>query len=241
MGTQPRDPNRFAIRLFAPLPARYDLLGEIFSFGKNAQWRQKMIDRILVASPKRILDVATGTAGVAIEIARRSDAEVIGIDITEEMLRLGRERVAHAGLDGRVRLVAGRAEDLPFPAESFDALTFTYLLRYVADPAATIVEMARVLKPGGRMASLEFGVPDRFWFLCWWLYTRGVLPVAALPFGRGWYRVGRFLGPSISGHYRRYPIEWHVHAWRDAGMVEVGYARMSRGGGIVMWGTKAGG
>ena len=78
-----------------------------------------------------------------------------------------------------MRLVVGQAERLPFPDNSFDALTFTYLLRYVADPAATLRELARVLKPGAAIASLEFSVPrTRFWRFWWWLYTRGILPVA---------------------------------------------------------------
>ncbi len=123
------------------------------------------------------------------------------------MLRRGHERVASAGAADRVRLVVGQAERLPFPDCSFDALTFTYLLRYVADPAATLRELARVLKPGAAIASLEFSVPpNRFWRFWWWLYTRGVLPVAGyLTGGREWSRVGRFLGPNISAHYRPLP------------------------------------
>ena len=78
------------------------------------------------------------------------------MDLTEQMLRQGQRNVAAAGLSGRIRLVAGRAEQLPFPDRPFDALTFTYLLRYVADPQATLTELARVVKPGGRVASLEF-------------------------------------------------------------------------------------
>jgi demethylmenaquinone methyltransferase/2-methoxy-6-polyprenyl-1,4-benzoquinol methylase len=137
----------------------------------------------------------------------------------------------------------GRGEQLPFPDASFDALSFTYLLRYVEDPAATIRELARVVRPGGVLANLEFLVPrTRFWRAWWWAYTRGVLPLAgALTGGREWYRVGRFLGPNISAHYRRFPVEWTVQAWRDAGITDVGVRRMSLGGGLVMWGRRAGG
>jgi demethylmenaquinone methyltransferase/2-methoxy-6-polyprenyl-1,4-benzoquinol methylase len=120
-------------------------------------------------------------------------------------------------------------------------VTFTYLLRYVADPAATLVELARVLKPGGPMASLEFYVPPNpFWKAWWWLYTRAALPAAGrVTGGKQWATVGRFLGPSISEHYRRYPLEWTIDAWRDAGLQQVGTRVMSLGGGLVMWGTKA--
>ena len=95
------------------------------------------------------------------------------------MLGRGRRNVVAAGRSSRIALVLGQGERLPFPDSTFDALTFTYLLRYVADPAATIAELARVLRPGGTMASLEFAVPpNRFWRAWWWLYTRAVLPVA---------------------------------------------------------------
>jgi demethylmenaquinone methyltransferase / 2-methoxy-6-polyprenyl-1,4-benzoquinol methylase len=234
------DPNRFARGLFNGLPRRYDLLAEVLSLGQNRRWRQAMVDRIAPAAPTRLLDVATGTAGVALRLTEQTDAFVTGVDLTEAMLRRGQANVAACSANGRVELVAGRAEELPFPEASFDAITFTYLLRYVADPAATLRELTRVLKPGSPMASLDFLVPRRrFWRWSWWLYTRLVLPVAGSVGGRDWIAVGRFLGPNISAHYRRYPLAWAVQAWRDAGMSEVGFREMSLGGGLVMWGTRS--
>jgi demethylmenaquinone methyltransferase/2-methoxy-6-polyprenyl-1,4-benzoquinol methylase len=190
-----------------------------------------------------VLDVASGTAGVAIQLASRTKARVVGVDLTEQMLRRGSRNVALAGLVGRIGLTAGRAEQLPFPDASFDALTFTYLLRYVEDPRATLAELARVVKPGGRVASLEFCVPPSpLWHAAWWLYTRTLLPLGGLlTGGREWLAVGRFLGPNISGHYRRYPVGWTEQAWRDAGFTDVGVRLMSLGGGLVMWGTRSGG
>ena len=234
------DPNRFAQDLFRPLPRHYDFLEELLSLGQNGRWRREMIAHVEEGAPSRVLDVATGTAGVALALARRTGADVTGIDITTAMLRRGHERVARAGVGNRVRLIVGQAERLPFPDGSFDALTFTYLLRYVADPVATLRELARVLTPGGRIASLEFSVPSsRFWRFWWWLYTRGVLPVAGfLTGGREWGRVGRFLGPNISNHYDRYSVPWTVRAWEQAGFVEVGVRSMSLGGGLVMWARK---
>ena len=237
-------PNRFARDLFAPLPARYDRLAEILSFGQNGQWRSAMVGRVLPASGV-ILDVASGTAGVALQLAARSGADsgvrIVGVDLTEEMLRLGRRRVAVAGMADRVGLVAGRAERLPFPDAYFDALTFTYLLRYVSDPQATLTELARVVKPGGMVASLEFCVPaGAFWRSAWWAYTRLLLPAGGLLLGgREWLEVGRFLGPNISAHYHRYPVAWTVEAWQKAGLTEVGTRVMSLGGGLVMWGRRA--
>ena len=237
------DPNRFARDLFSGLPRRYDLLAEVLSLGQNGRWRREAVDHLVPAHPSRVLDVATGTAGVALQLAERTGALVTGIDLTEAMLRRGAANVDRAGLRPRIALVAGRAEQLPFRDGTFDGLTFTYLLRYVDDPAATLAELARVVKPGGPMASLEFYVPPNpFWRLWWWLFTRLVLPVAGLVTGgREWARVGRFLGPNISGHYRRYPLEWTVEAWRKAGLDHVGNRIMSLGGGLVMWGTKPGG
>jgi demethylmenaquinone methyltransferase/2-methoxy-6-polyprenyl-1,4-benzoquinol methylase len=134
-----------------------------------------------------------------------------------------------------VQLVRGEAEALPFPADSFDAVTFTYLLRYVEDPPAAVAELARVLRPGGRIAMLEFGVPP--WAparAAWRLYTRGGLPLLGGMFGPQWREVGRFLGPSIAGFYAAHPVEALVGYWQDAGLRDVRVRRMSFGGGIVV-------
>jgi len=235
--------NSFAKDLFAPLPGRYDRLAEVLSFGQNGRWRRAMVDQIARAPGKTVLDVASGTAGVAIQLARRTTARVIGVDLTEQMLRQGNANVARAGLARQVGLAAGRAEQLPFRDASFDALTFTYLLRYVDDPKATLAELARVVRPGAKVASLEFCVPPApLWRAAWWVYTRAVLPLGGLVTGgREWFAVGRFLGPNISRHYRKYSVSWTEQAWRDAGFTDVGSRLMSLGGGLVMWGTRSGG
>ena len=170
--------NRFAQGLFTPLPGRYDQLAEVLSMGQNGRWRRAMVDRIAgTRGPGQalVLDVASGTAGVAQQLATRTGARVVGVDLTEPMLRQGQANVAAAGLSNRIALVAGRAERLPFPDASFDALTFTYLLRYVEDPQATLAELARVVKPGGTVASLEFCVPPNpLWrAACCWAGRRG--------------------------------------------------------------------
>jgi demethylmenaquinone methyltransferase / 2-methoxy-6-polyprenyl-1,4-benzoquinol methylase len=246
------DTGTFARSLFSPLPARYDSLAEILSFWQNERWRLAAVSEIARglnggASPDAgrgplILDVASGTAGVAIELANRTGATVVGVDLTEQMLRRGAANVAASAAAGRIALVGGQAERLPFADATFDALTFSYLLRYVADPQATLTELARVVKPGGTMASLEFCVPaGPVWHPSWLAYTRIVLPAAGLlTGGPAWWRVGRFLGPNISGHYRRYPVGWTVQAWQRAGFTDVGARTMSLGGGLIMWGTRAG-
>ncbi|MHB8614299.1 MAG: class I SAM-dependent methyltransferase [Candidatus Dormibacteraceae bacterium] len=234
--------NAFAIELFSGLPKRYDALAEILSFGQNGRWRRELVNRLSVHHPATILDVATGTGGVAIALANATAARITGVDISEAMLGQGRQRVRKTGLAGRIGLEQARAEALPFQPESFDAVSFTYLLRYVEDPAATIVELARVLRPGGHMASLDFFVPPRLgWRAAWTAYTRTLLPAAGLALGGiSWWDVGRFLGPNIEGFYRRWPLKRIVEAWQAAEMMDIGWRSMSLGGGLVMWGTKRG-
>jgi len=233
-------PTRFAQTLFAGLPSHYDRLAAVLSLGQDRRWRREMINHIAPSRPARVLDVATGPGGVALQLAERTDAVVIGVDLSEDMLARGHRNVIAAGREERIFLVRGQGERLPFPDGSFDAVTFTYLLRYVANPAETIAELARVVRPGGMMASLEFAVPPRRFWRWWWLgYTRLVLPLAGAALGgRAWFDVGRFLGPNISDHYRRFPVAATVSAWQAAGLSNVGTRRMSLGGGIVIWGQR---
>ncbi len=235
-----RAENEFAVKLFRRLPRRYDLLAEVLSFGQNRRWRVELVKHVIAGDPGRVLDVATGTGGVAMAMARQSNAHIIGVDVSEDMLEIGRRRVVEAGLDGRIELDLAPAEELPFADGGFDAISFTYVLRYVGDPAATIAELARNLRPGGVMAGLDFFVPPNLiWHAAWWFYTRLALPVAGLLLGgRAWWDVGRFLGPNISGHYGRWPLRRLLEAWEAAGMVDVRFRVMSLGGGLVMWGTK---
>ncbi|HKC18445.1 MAG TPA: class I SAM-dependent methyltransferase [Candidatus Dormibacteraeota bacterium] len=232
--------NAFAADLFEDLPVKYDRLAEVLSLGQNGAWRHDLVRHVARVKPQRILDVATGTAGVAIAMANATHAEIVGVDLSEPMLAVGRKRIYDAGLDQRIRLQEGRAEQLPFSDGSFEAVTFTYLLRYVADPAATLRELTRVLRPAGLMASLDFFVPPSpIWRLGWRLYTRALMPTGGyLLGGQPWWRAGRFLGPNIEDFYRRWPLDHIFEAWREAGMVDVEARVMSLGGGLVMWGRK---
>jgi demethylmenaquinone methyltransferase/2-methoxy-6-polyprenyl-1,4-benzoquinol methylase len=230
--------TRHARELFAPLGPTYDRYARLLSFGQDPRWRSFLVSRI-PADATRVLDVASGTAAVAIELARRSPSrEVIGIDQSTEMLGAGRARVLAAGLAERIDLREGRAESLPFADAEFDALTFTYLLRYVDDPAATMRELARVVRPGGTIAMLEFGVPSGIWRPLWELYVRVGLPGAGALVSPAWREVGSFLGPSIRGFYERYPLGGLLKLWQGAGLHDVHVQRLSLGGGVVMWGTR---
>jgi demethylmenaquinone methyltransferase / 2-methoxy-6-polyprenyl-1,4-benzoquinol methylase len=229
--------KREALELFRGLPRRYDLLSDVLSFGQDPRWRRALVEAVDPAPGQRVLDVATGTGMVSAELLARSDCSVVGVDQSAEMLSAARARFA--GSD-RVELIEGQAEALPFGDASFDALTFTYLLRYVDDPAATIRELARVVRPGGRIASLEFGVPPGAAArAAWRLYTAVGLPVLGRLVSRDWAEVGRFLGPSIRGFYERHPVGAIVGYWRQAGLERVVVRRMSLGGGVIMSAAKA--
>jgi demethylmenaquinone methyltransferase/2-methoxy-6-polyprenyl-1,4-benzoquinol methylase len=201
-----------------------------------------MIQRVVDSAPATVLDVATGTCAVAVELAERTDAWITGVDRMEAMLKRGQANVAFRNQQARVSLALGRAEHLPFPDAFFDALTFTYLMRYVNAPEQTLRELVRVVKPGGVIAGLDFSVPNAGALrLGWWLYTRAILPFAGGLFGgRAWFRVGRFLGPSISSFYRRHPLPSLGAMWHHAGLADVRHRPMSLGGGIVVWARRGG-
>jgi demethylmenaquinone methyltransferase/2-methoxy-6-polyprenyl-1,4-benzoquinol methylase len=233
--------KREALELFAPLPRHYDRVAAVLSFGQDPRWRRAMVEAVGAAPDDRLLDVATGTGLVAQALVRRYGCEVVGLDQSPQMLAAAQARIAaDAQLTERVSLVRGEAERLPFADGEFDHLTFTYLLRYVEDPGATMAELARVVKPGGRVASLEFAVPQRLvWRWAWRLYTRAGLPALGRLVSREWAHTGRFLADSIPGFYERYPIERIVELWERAGIADVRVRSMSLGGGVVMWGEKA--
>jgi demethylmenaquinone methyltransferase/2-methoxy-6-polyprenyl-1,4-benzoquinol methylase len=228
-----------ARELFAPLGPTYDRYARLLSFGQDPRWRAFLVSRIS-ADALRMLDVASGTAAVSIALARAVPGRtIVGIDQSTEMLAAGRARVEAAGLGGRIDLREGRAEELPFADGEFDGLTFTYLLRYVDDPAATLRGLARVVKPGGTIAMQEFGLPRGVWRLLWEAYVRVGLPLAGAVVSPSWHEVGSFLGPSIRGFYERLPLDAQLQLWRDAGMADVRCRRLSVGGGVVVWGTRA--
>jgi demethylmenaquinone methyltransferase / 2-methoxy-6-polyprenyl-1,4-benzoquinol methylase len=230
--------KREALELFSGLPSRYDALSAALSFWQDPRWRRALVDAVAPQSGQRVLDVATGTGMVTAELLLRCDCTVVAIDQSADMLGAARERFEGSS---RVELIQGEAESLPFADESFDALTVTYLLRYVEDPRATVSELARVLRPGARMASLEFGVPPLAPArAAWRFYTAVGLPSLGRLASREWMEVGRFLGPSIRGFYERHPLERIVGYWQEAGLEDVRVRRMSLGGGVVMSASKRG-
>jgi demethylmenaquinone methyltransferase/2-methoxy-6-polyprenyl-1,4-benzoquinol methylase len=225
-------PTIDARQLFAPLGPTYDRVGATLSLGQDPRWRRFLVSRLPPGG--HVLDVASGTGLVAAELRRRGFA-VTAVDQSPEMLAVARKRFGAA-----VELVQASAEELPFADAAFDHLTVTYLLRYVADPRATVAELARVVRPGGVVASLEFGVPGGAARPLWDLYVGVGLPLAGRLLRRGWREVGGFLGPSIRAFWEENPLERQLEWWQDAGLDRVEARRLSLGGGIVVWGRKRG-
>jgi demethylmenaquinone methyltransferase/2-methoxy-6-polyprenyl-1,4-benzoquinol methylase len=231
--------NRAARELFAPLAPAYDRYARLFSIGQDPRWRSFLVSRVGVGPDDIVLDVATGTAAVALELVRRTGCRVIGLDQSPEMLAGGRLRIEDAGLGDRIELREARAENLPFEDAAFDALTFTYLLRYVDNPAATMRELARVVKPGGAVAMLEFHIPQNpLARASWEGYVRIGLPLVGRAVSPGWAEVGRFLGPSIREFWAGTPLERVLDMCREAGIEDVRARALSLGGGIVVWGRR---
>ncbi len=224
--------SRHARRLFAGIALSYEWVATVLSLGQDPRWRRALVAAVCAKNDDRVLDVATGTGMVARALIRRYACRVIGLDQSADMLAAG-------AADGRP-LVRAQGERLPFADESFDHVTFTYLLRYVDDPAATIRELARVLRPGGRVATLEFGVPAHpIWRFLWRLYTRIGLPLAGRLLSTSWGTVGDFLGPSIEHFYAVHSQAKLECYWRAAGLEAITVRRMSLGGGTVMSATKS--
>jgi len=174
--------------MFDAIAPRYDLLNHLLSAGIDRRWRKKAIASLELTGRETLIDVCTGTADVALE-ARRA-ARVLGVDFAGAMLTLGLRKVREAGEQGRIALVRGDATRIPARDHSADAATVAFGIRNVQEPEVACAEMARVLRPGGRLAILEFGVPriPGISELYLW-YFRRVLPLA---------------GRLISGHTGAY-------------------------------------
>ena len=235
------DPERTAHArgLFAGIAPEYDRMGSALSFGQDPRWRRFLVSRVHAIPGSWVLDVATGTGLVARELAGRN-VHVAGLDQSPAMVARGVRAVRELGLAERVRFVLGQAQALPFADEAFDAVTFTYLLRYVDEPAATVAELVCTLRPGGVMASLEFHLPPEPWARAGWhAYTKAVMPAVGWVVSPAWYQTGRFLNRSIGEFVARYPLAVQVRWWQEAGMRRVRTKLLSNGAAVVTWAVKA--
>lgn len=225
-------------RIFSPIAGGYDRPALILSLFQYRRWHRFLLSRLDLRPGARVLDMATGTGALAFDLLARPGVQVVGADITRPMLVQARER-ANERFEGCLRLIECSAEAPPFADASFDAITFAYLLRYVSDVPNTLLQLARVLRPGGTMASLDFAMPRGVWYPLWRVYTDAVLPAAGGLFSPEWSAVGGFLGPNIRGFYRRWSEKRLLDVWQEAGFADVRWRRLSLGGAIVVWGRKA--
>ena len=146
--------------MFDGIAARYDLVNRVISLGIDQSWRRKTVSALLLGPSQRVLDLATGTADLAIQVARSEPSvSVVGLDPSSKMLEVGRLKLERAALAGRIELVQGDAQDLPFDSASFHSVCIAFGIRNVPDRARALREMARVTRPGGRIAILELSEP----------------------------------------------------------------------------------
>jgi demethylmenaquinone methyltransferase / 2-methoxy-6-polyprenyl-1,4-benzoquinol methylase len=229
-----------ARELFAPLGPSYDRYARLLSFGQDPRWRRFLVSRVPAGPDDVVLDLATGTGAVALELVRQKGCSVVGVDQSPEMLGEARRRLGLATDTERVRLVEASAERLPFEDASFDALTAAYLLRYLSDLPAGLRGFARVLRPGATASLLDFGVPPGAASRALWnLYVDLGLPTLGRAISPGWREVGRFLGGSIREFDRLWPVPRLVEAFRAAGFEDVRARRLSLGGCTVVWGRRS--
>ena len=182
-------------QMFDTISGTYDRLNRVISLGIDIKWRKKVVDIIIATNPKRILDVATGTADLAIAIAKKKQAQnttenkeknqVIGLDISTGMLEMGKQKVTQEHLEQTVTLEVGDAENIPYPDNYFDAITVSFGVRNFENLDKGLSEIYRVLQPNGIFVILETAVPSKFPFKQGYqLYSKVVLPVVGKIFSK---------------------------------------------------------
>lgn len=163
--------------MFDAIAPRYDLLNRVLSLGIDQSWRRKAVNLLRDDHPKRILDVATGTADLAIEAVNLDPQSIVGVDISDQMLKVGREKVKRLGLSERITLRHGDSERLPFSDAQFDAILVAFGVRNFENLDRGLAEMRRVLRPGGALVVLEFSHPQAFPMKqLYSFYSRFILP-----------------------------------------------------------------
>ena len=173
------DKGRGIRDMFQEIAPRYDLLNRVLSLGIDRRWRVWAVRQLAVPAGGRVLDLATGTGDVALEVARQTPAsvQIVGNDLTLGMLQVGQQKIAQSPYRDRIRLVAAPAEAIPHPDNSFDGVTIAFGIRNVVDRPKALREMCRVLRPCGRTVILEFSNPkSRFFRNLYYLYFRHLLP-----------------------------------------------------------------
>jgi demethylmenaquinone methyltransferase/2-methoxy-6-polyprenyl-1,4-benzoquinol methylase len=225
--------------IFTTVHGRYDFLNHLLSLRRDVGWRRVAIERMHFNGTRRLLDVATGTADLAIAAAlRHPGVKVSGVDFAAPMLDVGRRKVRDAGLEGRIQLLEGDALALPFPSASFDVTAVAFGMRNIPDKLSALREMARVTAPGGQVMILEMTfAPDPFFRLLYGFYLGRVLPRVARLFARNGATYF-YLGDSI----RHFPAPPALAAlMREAGLQSVSWHRLTFGTACLHVGRAPGG
>jgi demethylmenaquinone methyltransferase/2-methoxy-6-polyprenyl-1,4-benzoquinol methylase len=197
--------------------------------GQDRRWREALVEGLALPAGSRVLDVAAGTGSITRSL-RNKGFRVVALDQSPEMLAMLDEATTPR--------VLATAESLPLSDGSVDGVTSGYLLRYVADLQGAVTELARVVRPGGVVAALDFGRPKGVWGPLWWLYTRLMLPLMGAIIGHGWAEVGGFLGPSIDRFWSKRTPQQLASIWEASGLESVRWTSMSLGGGFLIWGYR---
>ncbi len=172
-------------QMFDTISTNYDGLNRVISFGIDVKWRKKVVNLVGNTNPTSVLDIATGTGDLAINLTRTGATKIVGLDLSEGMLDVGRKKIREKGLSEKIEMVQGDSEELPFEDNSFDAITVAFGVRNFEDLEKGLSEIFRVLKPGGIFVVLETSVPTKFPFKQGYhFYTKNLLPVIGKLFSK---------------------------------------------------------
>jgi len=172
-------------QMFDTISENYDGLNKIISFGTDAKWKQKILKMVAVKKPSTILDIATGTGDLAILFSTTSATEIIGLDISQGMLDIGKQKIEAQKLDTKIQMVLGDGENIPYADNYFDVITVAYGVRNFEHLEKGLSEILRTLKPGGQFIILETSVPTKFPFKQgYFLYTNFVMPTIGKLFSK---------------------------------------------------------
>ncbi len=222
--------------MFDGIADHYDLLNRMLSFGIDRGWRRRTVDRVVRLHPTEILDMATGTGDLAIQLARRiPQAHVTGVDLSEGMLSIGKEKAQKKGLSDRIDFVSGDAESAAYGTERFDVATVAFGVRNFENIPAGIAGLFRALKPGGHLFVLEFGMPQKGWFgACYNFYFRQVLPRVG-----GWISKDKAAYTYLPDSVREFPYgERFVKLLHAGGFRNGGFRNLSGGIAQIYWAEK---
>ncbi|MFD2516518.1 bifunctional demethylmenaquinone methyltransferase/2-methoxy-6-polyprenyl-1,4-benzoquinol methylase UbiE [Salinimicrobium flavum] len=172
-------------QMFDTISTNYDGLNRVISFGIDVKWRKKVVKMVSDTNPESVLDIATGTGDLAISLAQTGAKRIVGLDLSEGMLNVGRKKINEKNLTGKIEMIQGDSEALPFSDNSFDAITVAFGVRNFEDLEKGLEEIYRVLKPGGILVVLETSVPTKFPFKQGYnFYSRNLLPLIGKLFSK---------------------------------------------------------